>query len=241
MSYKQLTRPAITSNDFSFGQLGLGPKPTNFSDFNNPSESFLRTLRNKSLIPSLSFGYTAGAPYRLKGSLGSLTLGGYDSSLFEPNGMEFSFSPDDSKSLTVGIQSISTTNTLSTNNETSLLPSSILSLIDSSVPDIWLPEAACSLFEEAFGLRFDQNTHRYLVNSSIHAGLLSRNPVITFSLANNVAGKGIQNSVRISLPYQAFDLQASSPIYPNTTRIFPLRRAANDTQYTLGRAFLQET
>jgi hypothetical protein len=26
----------------------------------------------------------------------------------------------------------------------------------------------------------------------------------------------------------------------NTTSYFPLKRAANDTQYTLGRAFLQE-
>lgn len=37
-----------------------------------------------------------------------------------------------------------------------------------------------------------------------------------------------------------FDLEASYPIYPNATSYFPIRRAANDSQYTLGRAFLQE-
>jgi hypothetical protein len=38
----------------------------------------------------------------------------------------------------------------------------------------------------------------------------------------------------------AFDLQAHWSIYPSTTNYFPLRRAANDTQYTLGKKFLQE-
>ncbi|KAF1345448.1 hypothetical protein BDV97DRAFT_372648 [Delphinella strobiligena] len=35
-------------------------------------------------------------------------------------------------------------------------------------------------------------------------------------------------------------LNASYPIYANATRYFTIRRATNDTQYTLGRAFLQE-
>lgn len=42
------------------------------------------------------------------------------------------------------------------------------------------------------------------------------------------------------LPYGAFDLQASHPIYPNATNYFPLRRADNESQYTLGRVLLQE-
>jgi hypothetical protein len=35
-------------------------------------------------------------------------------------------------------------------------------------------------------------------------------------------------------------LQASYPYYPNATRYFPIRRAANETQYVLGRTLLQE-
>ena len=46
--------------------------------------------------------------------------------------------------------------------------------------------------------------------------------------------------MNISLPYAAFDLQASSPIFPNGTNYFPLRRASNPSQYALGRAFFQE-
>lgn len=44
----------------------------------------------------------------------------------------------------------------------------------------------------------------------------------------------------VNLPYGAFDLQANSPFYSNATNYFPLRRAANSTQYTLGRTYLQE-
>lgn len=193
------------------------------------------SLYNQSFIPSRSFGYTAGAPYQLKKVLGSLTLGGYDASRFTPNNMTFPFSQDDSRSLTVGLQAIEATNTLL--GVASLLPVGILSLIDSTVPEIWLPVSACTIFEKAFGLQFDPHTNRYLVNESIHSQLTSLNPVLTFRLGNAISGG---ESIDITLPYQAFDLQATYPIYPNATNYFPLRRAANDSQYTLGRTFLQE-
>ena len=54
----------IATEDFWLGSFGLTPRPTNFSDFNNPQPSFMETLKNKSLIPSLSWAYTAGAQYR---------------------------------------------------------------------------------------------------------------------------------------------------------------------------------
>jgi hypothetical protein len=45
----------------------------------------------------------------------------------------------------------------------------------------------------------------------------------------------------ITLPYAAFDLKASPPLAGNQTfYYFPLKQAANETQYTLGRTFLQE-
>lgn len=43
----------------------------------------------------------------------------------------------------------------------------------------------------------------------------------------------------IDMPYASFDLVASPPLAASGTRFFPLRRADNDTEYTLGRAFLQ--
>ena len=54
----------IATEDFWLGLFGLTPRPTNFTDFNNPQPSFMETLKNKSLIPSLSWAYTAGAQYR---------------------------------------------------------------------------------------------------------------------------------------------------------------------------------
>lgn len=54
----------IATKDFYLGIFGLGPKPANFSDFTDPKPSYMRTLVDQKLIPSLSFGYTAGAPYR---------------------------------------------------------------------------------------------------------------------------------------------------------------------------------
>lgn len=49
-----------------------------------------------------------------------------------------------------------------------------------------------------------------------------------------------QTTQNIELPYAAFDLQASYPYYETPTRYFPIRRAANETQYTFGRTFFQE-
>ena len=113
----------------------------------------------------------------------------------------------------------------------------ILSFIDSTVPEIWLPQAACDQFETHFGLQYDPQTDRYLVNETIHSQLSTLNPTITFRLAIDALGATFQDIV---LPYAAFDLQASYPIYKNPTNYFPIRRAANESQYTIGRTFLQE-
>lgn len=53
----------IVDDGFWLGIFGLGPKPANFSSFNDPQPSFMRTLVDQKLIPSLSYGYTAGAKY----------------------------------------------------------------------------------------------------------------------------------------------------------------------------------
>lgn len=113
----------------------------------------------------------------------------------------------------------------------------IYSTIDSTLPQIWLPRKTCDDFEQAFGLTFDRRTGLYLVNDTIHARLQELKPTVTFSLANT---NDVTKYVNIKLPYAALDLQASWPYYNSTTNYFPIRRADNDTQYALGRAFLQE-
>jgi hypothetical protein len=54
----------LVTDEFYVGMLGIGPRPTNFSGFGDPQRSLLETLRDEKLIPSLSWSYTAGAPYR---------------------------------------------------------------------------------------------------------------------------------------------------------------------------------
>ncbi|OCL05001.1 acid protease [Glonium stellatum] len=227
----------IAEMDYYMGHIGLGVQPSSFSSLSQPINSFLYQLWNQTKIPSLSYGYTAGAKYRLKSVFGNLILGGYDDTRFTPSNVSFSFSSDAARLLTVGVQSIVAMNSLE--GVYSLTTTGHLSLIDSTIPHLWLPRDICDGFEKAFGLTYDPTTDLYLVNDTIHSKLQSLNPSITIKLGNSAFSTG-SNYTNIVLPYAAFDLQASYPIYANATNYFPIRRAANDTQYTLGRTLLQE-
>lgn len=171
----------------------------------------------------------------MKGVFGSLTFGGYDLSRFIPNNVTFNFDQDISRDLTVGLQSI--TSTAANGSAISLLPNSIFTLIDTTLPFIYLPLEACQAFEKAFDLIYDDTDRLYTVNDDLHQHLTERNPNFIFKLGNTLDGGP---SVDIVLPYASFDLSASYPRVLNRTRYFPLKRAANNTQYTLGRTFLQE-
>lgn len=224
----------IATKDIYLGSFGLGPKPSNFSNYEHPIPSFMQTLKDNKAIPSISYGYTAGAAYTIPQQYASLTLGGYDASRFIDSGRAFPFNEDDSSVLTLGVQKITATNTIM--GARSMLHDAILSVIDSTTPYIWLPKDSCDSFAEAFGLTFDNTTNLYTVNDTTHKELQSLKPSIVFSLGNDVNPAELTT---ITIPYGAFDLQAAHPIYANATNYFPIRRATNDSQYTLGRAFLQ--
>lgn len=173
-------------------------------------------------------------------ALGSLTFGGYDSSRFRPssNASSFPFSGDDSRVLSVGVQTITATGSLKGTVTLSSTSNPVYALIDSTVPHLWLPRPVCDAFEDAFGLTYDPATDLYIFNNSVqHSQLLQDKPAVVIALGN---GNDPSELVQITLPFAALDLEASYPIYPNATPYFPIRRAANDSQYTLGRAFLQE-
>lgn len=112
--------------------------------------------------------------------------------------------------------------------------------MDSAIPHIWLPVEACQAFEDTFGITWDPSSDLYLVNETRHQALLAQNASLAFRIGANTVTPEV---VDIVLPYASFDLQVldTYPNVTNSTRYFPLRRAANDTQYTLGRTFLQET
>lgn len=170
-----------------------------------------------------------------KGVFGSLTFGGYDSSRFVSNDLSLNLAPDITRDLVVGLYAI--TSTTVNHSNTSLLPSPILAFIDSTQPNFYLPIKSCQAFESAFRLVYNQTAEKYLVDDALHRTLLSMNPNITFTIGNLAIGGP---SVDIVLPYASFDLQVIYPLVPSPTRYFPLKRAANDSQYTLGRTFMQE-
>ena len=137
----------------------------------------------------------------------------------------------------MGLQSIKFSDSDTQNKE--LLPGGgILCFIDSTVPHIWLPLDACRAFEEAFGITYDSKTGLYLVNDSLHDTLKQQDASLSFILGNQVDGG---DTVNITFPYASFDLIVGSPIVNTSQSYFPLRRAANDSQFTLGRTFLQES
>lgn len=146
---------------------------------------------------------------------------------------------DASSNLLVSVQSLVVSNsrsgTMSFPDETRNLTMAV----DSTTSQMWLPRSICDKLESAFGLNFDNNTGLYLVNATVHSQLLNLNPEITFTLAANASTSLTTNIV---LPYAALDLVVGVPFYNSTSpiRYFPIRRAENSTQYTLGRALLQE-
>jgi len=140
---------------------------------------------------------------------------------------------DITRDLVVYLQSIS----YSGSTSATLLSEPILIFIDSTDPNLWLPDSVCDAFEQAFGLVLDSQSGLYLVNDTHNTELLNSNAQVTFRLSDVASGG---NTVTITLPYGAFALTAKAPLVDNSSYYFPLKRAANSTQYTLGRAFLQE-
>jgi len=161
---------------------------------------------------------------------GSLVLGGYDRSR-------------QSKTLTipstldviVGVQSISSKFTNGTT--TTLLSNGIIATIDTNTQDIWLPMSVCDAFASALGLTYFPEADRYILSEATRASLQASSPTFTFTVGTSASGGA---SITIDLPFAAFDLQARYPIFGTPTYYFPLKRAANESQYTLGRVFLQE-
>ncbi|KAH8812244.1 aspartic peptidase domain-containing protein [Xylogone sp. PMI_703] len=223
-----------TPEPFYLGIFGLNNQPLNFSELGNYSApSFLTTLKDQKKIPSLSWSYTAGAQYRLKQVYGQLIFSGYDTSRFTENSVSFTMADDITRDLVVSLHSIS----YNGGNSATLLSNSIDIFIDSTDPNLWLPDDAVDAFETAFGLTLDNTTGLYLVNDTHHNALLDTNAEVTFRLSDVKSGG---DTVSITLPYAAFDLTADYPLVANKSNYFPLKRANSSAQYTLGRTFLQE-
>ena len=122
--------------------------------------------------------------------------------------------------------------------------------IDSSTPFFWFPENMCESFAKSFGLEYDEKLDLYLygtnwTDDSRFDYLVDKNLILTFTLSDY---PGSDLSVEIQLPISAFDHKLTYPYnYPHGpklgdrgVRYFPMRKANDSKQYTIGRAFLQE-
>jgi hypothetical protein len=163
---------------------------------------------------------------------GSLILGGYDASRHSKWIIQV---PMSDSAVTVGVQSIFSI--LPDGTITKFLRNGINTTIDTSTSDILLPLSACDAIASTFGLTYIAAADRYIVSNASRAALQASSPTFSFVMGTAASGG---STVTIDLPYAAFDLQAGPPFFGEPTYYFPLRRAGDESQYTLGRAFLQE-
>ncbi|KAF1960901.1 hypothetical protein CC80DRAFT_266982 [Byssothecium circinans] len=224
------------------GSLGLSNVAV-ISGKDSKSGFLVNFAKSAEMIPSVSYGYSAGASYRNgeSGAAGSVVLGGYDRSRAK---LENSFStnmPPNNSTLVVGVTSITyqpnqdihaITESLTANS------SGFLATIDSTLPYLWLPDKICDAFIERFQLSYNEKTELYTVNETAHEHNQRQNATVLFKLSKDALDSN--NYTTISLPYAAFDLEASYPIYDNATRYFPIKKSRNGI-FVLGRTFLQES
>jgi Eukaryotic aspartyl protease len=247
----------INTTEFWLGALGLGVQQTRFGGASNYLTFLSSLVENVSQIPSHSYGYTAGAYYQLKTVPSSLTLGGVDTNRFVPNHASFTLNPDQLPVVSVNEISVSCEPLESAEEYPDWLKSNPLALldssqaayatIDSSTPFLWLPEAVCDNFATALNLTYNETLDLYFFQEGGTTPDLLRqwNMTFTFSISDY---PGSDNNADLAISYNAFNLELTYP-FPNLDAnftspgvpYFPLRKAANDTQYTIGRAFLQET
>jgi len=154
-----------------------------------------------------------------------LTLGGYDASRFASNEVTFAMYEDVARRFIVNLDSIVDS------SNTGLQDTAISVYIDSTIPFMYLPVDICKAFEVTYGLIWNATSQIYMFNNTTR----TENTNLTFSISNTANQK-----VNITLPFSAFNLTASYPLVTSSTSYFPLRPAMNQTQYTLGRVFLQE-
>ncbi|RFU30155.1 hypothetical protein B7463_g6169, partial [Scytalidium lignicola] len=249
---------SINTTAYWLGFLGLGIVPGNFTTITAISP-ISALVEMEDAIPSHSYGYTAGAIYQMKGQPCSLTLGGYDANRLVPHNVTFNLNPSQQPETYLNeITLVSPNATLVSSNASSngssptqlLAPSDrVYATIDSSTPFLWLPESVCDRFAKALQLSYNTSLNLYTFDANPNQHNVLTNSQLTFAFSlSDFSGPETSQLINITIPYAAFDLQLTYPSIPNTTYgsanstkyYFPLRRATNQAQFTIGRAFLQE-
>jgi hypothetical protein len=173
-----------------------------------------------------------------------LVLGGYDANRFRsPATQNFKMPTGVNRTLLqVSVDQISLTYADGTSKIVNSANGAVTkydAIIDTTLPFLYMPRSVCDSFQQLLGLNFDNTTGLYTVNSTQRAANSGLN--ITFMVADT---QDDSISQTITLPYAAFDLNASWPMYASSTTYFPIRRSNSDDPnygpHILGRTFLQE-
>ncbi|KAH7031200.1 uncharacterized protein B0I36DRAFT_323401 [Microdochium trichocladiopsis] len=192
----------------------------------------------------------------------SLTLGGFDQSRFEPHQVVFGLnrtSPEPQvrlRSITTSVADKKQAPTVWSGTTQTLLffNESATATIDSSTPYLWLPRNTADRFAAAYGLVWSESFKLYTFKDSNSALRFrdTQNLSLTFTVSgfddpgdssSSLTGPGVLNltisgrAFYQNLRYPFTNMQKGAAAVP----YFPLRRAAQEDQITIGRVFLQET
>ncbi|KAI1770242.1 acid protease [Hypoxylon cercidicola] len=258
---KQLVA-GINETGYYTGFFGLGITPGRFDDAVVQSP-IAALVEQSGVIPSHSYGYTAGAYYGgERGTPLSLTLGGYDANRFEPHDINFSLNASSRqpevlvRAITASVSDVDKAPTEWSTSSTPLLSfdESVTALLDSSTPYLWLPPTICDRFAESFNLTWNETFGLYLFSDNDILDRYRSSPDLsfTFTLSSednrdnfgqplNVAG-----IVNITISANAFIqnlrypfmnlIEYGAPAVP----YFPLKRTESGNRVIIGRSFFQE-
>ncbi|KAH8681564.1 aspartic peptidase domain-containing protein [Xylariales sp. PMI_506] len=261
-SFQKQIVAGINETGFYTGFFGVGITPGRFGDVVEESP-IAALVEADDVIPSHSYGYTAGAYYGNGGSGTpmSLTLGGYDQNRFVSHGTTFSLNSTSRlpevlvRAITASVTSLDDAPAQWNSSTESLLSfdESVTALIDSSTPYLWLPTATCDRFASALNLTWNETFGLYLFSSDATFTSFSEpglSFVFSLSSFDNLDNYGepleVAGVVNITISANAF---AQTLRYPFMNLIgygdaaipyFPLKRAENGSQIIIGRSFLQE-
>ncbi|KAK8051245.1 hypothetical protein PG993_002630 [Apiospora rasikravindrae] len=250
----------INDTQYFTGFFGLGITPGKFEDAVVLSP-LANLVEQVGIVPSHSYGYTAGAYYEGEsGTPISITLGGYDQNRFVPHATKFNLNIDrETEVLVRGISAqvtnpdgaptkwSSTTRTLLAFNE------SVKAVIDTTTPYLWLPTPVCEHFAQALGLKWNETFGLYMYsNDGIFDSFQSPDLSFTFTLSSsdNLDNFGrpldIPGAVNITISANAFAQTLRFPFHnlfsygDAAIPYFPLKRHDNASQAVIGRTFMQE-
>lgn len=242
-----LRQQALTpfSNTYPFiapGLLGLSDQPFNVTESARLFPSPLGMLNESKSIPSPFWAYNAGRRWSQPSPFyASLTFGGYDAGRGGDlkDALRVGMQTNNLRDLVVSISGFAIGNDAEYNYN---LDPPTDAFIDSVVPDLWLPEAMCRVFEQAFDLQWNETAQMYLLDKE-HSDRLHADPnaKVNLTLADPYDPTIKMN---ISLTYAAFDQTAKYPLAgiqdDSSVQYFPLKRANSTLQVYLGHTFLQE-